>query len=326
MTFLEALPWVGVALLGVFLSSLFSGMETGVYCVNRLRLRVRADRGETGARLLQREMDREQRLLSTLLIGNNLANYIGTLGVAAIMTGMQLPEWQAILLNAAVLTPLLFVFGETLPKELFRAEADRLTPSLAPTLLVSRLLATVSLVLPVVRLFGEAIRRVTGARAGGLASERERVAALLHEGARFGLLSESQTTIAERVLAMRGLRAGDEMTPWSRATTVGADWSRSQVERRFARGGHSMAPVVNRSGRVVGVLDVADVWRRPDAGVRDLMRPALFLDADTPLPGAIVALREDDNELAVVRQRKRPVGVVTMKDLIEPVTGELHAY
>jgi CBS domain containing-hemolysin-like protein len=326
MTIVDFLPWIGVALLGLALSSLFSGMETGVYCVNRLRLRVRADRGDAGARLLQHEIENQQRVLSTLLIGNNIANYMGSLGVAAIMSGFELAEWEAILLNAGVLTPLLFVFGETLPKEFFRAEADRVTPRLSPVLLVTRLLTTVSLALPVVRLFGDLVRRLTSAPPGGLTSERERVAALLHEGARFGLLSESQTTIAERVLAMRGVRVGDEMTPWPRATTVGADWSRSQVEQRFARGGHSMAPVVDQAGTVVGVLDVADVWRRPGAGVRELMRPALFLDADTPLPGAIVALREDDNELAVVRQRKRPVGVVTMKDLIEPVTGELHAF
>ncbi|MFG0275505.1 MAG: CNNM domain-containing protein [Phycisphaerales bacterium] len=326
MILADLLPWIGVALLGVALSSLFSGMETGVYCVNRLRLRVRAERGEPGARLLQREIDRQQRVLATLLIGNNIANYTGSLGVAAVMSAFELAEWQAILLNACALTPLLFVFGETLPKELFRAEADRLTPRLAPALLVVRLLATISLALPLVQAFAAIVQRLGGASSSGFRSERERVASLLHEGARFGLLSESQTTIAERVLAMQGLRVRDEMTPWAKATTVGVDWTRAQVESRFARRGHSYAPVVDNAGRVLGVLDASEVWRRPGAGVRDLMRPPLLLEAESPLPLAIVTLREADAELAVVTDGARPVGVATMKDLIEPVTGELHAF
>jgi CBS domain containing-hemolysin-like protein len=326
VTTAEIIPWVGVALLGVALSSMFSGMETGVYCVNRLRLRVRADRGESGARILQREIDHQQRVLATLLIGNNIANYTGSLGVAAVMSAFELAEWQAILLNAGALTPLLFVFGETLPKELFRAEADRLTPRLAPAMLVVRLLATVTLALPLVQAFAWVVQRLGGASTTGFASERERVASLLHEGARFGLLSESQTSIAERVLAMQGLRVRDEMTPWAKATTVGVDWTRAQVESRFARRGHSFAPVVDATGRVVGVLDASAVWRRPGAGVRDLMQPPLLLEADSPLPRAIVALREADAELAVVTDAGRPVGVATMKDLIEPVTGELHAF
>lgn len=326
MTLAEAAPWIAVALLGVALSALFSGLETGVYCVNRLRLRVRAERGEPGPRLLQREIDRQPRLLATLLIGNNIANYAGTLGVAAIMAGMGFSEWQAILLNACALTPLLFVFGETIPKELFRAEADRLTPRLAPALLASRLLATVTLALPLVQAFAGVVQRLAGASPGGIASERERVAGLLHEGARFGLLSESQTTIAERVLAMQGLRVRDEMTPWSRATTIGLDWGRAEVEGRLIQSGHWVAPVVDGAGRVAGALDAAEFWRRPDAPVRDLLRPALFLDADSPLPRAIVALRRAGADLAVVREGDHPVGVATMKDLIEPVTGELHAY
>jgi len=326
MTMLDALPWIGLALLGVALSSLFSGLETGVYCVNRLGLRVRADRGERGPLLLQREIEREQRLLATLLIGNNLANYMGSLGVAAIMSGFGLAEWEAILLNALVLTPLLFVFGETLPKELFRAEADRLSPRLASALTVSRWLATLTLALPLVRGFAGLVQRLMGAAPRGVGGARERVLGLLFEGARHGLLSESQATLAERVLSMQELCVRDEMTPWRQATTVGAAWTRAEIEQRFARRGHACAPVLDARGRVLGVLDAADFWANPDASLKDLLTPAPRLDPDSPLPEAILTLRRAEAELAVVVEGDRPVGVATMKDLIEPVTGELYAY
>ncbi|MHC4976026.1 MAG: CNNM domain-containing protein, partial [Planctomycetota bacterium] len=150
----ELLFWSLIALVGVLLSALMSGTETGIYCVNRVKLKVRSQRkGEAMLQRLEREIDSTTRAVASLLIGNNIANYMGSLGIAAILATMALSDAEAIALNALVLTPILFVFGETLPKELFRSNADRLMPRLAPMLLLLRWLLTITLVLPLVLLF-----------------------------------------------------------------------------------------------------------------------------------------------------------------------------
>lgn len=325
------LLWAGVALLGIALSALFSGLETGSYCINRVRLAVRAEAAEPApdfrARLLRNEIEKPERLLSTLLIGNNIANYLGSIGIAAVLTRAGYGDWAIVIINAALLTPLLFVFGETLPKDLFRARPDRLTVALAPLLVAIRWILTALLILPLVRLIGAAAARFVGAEAGeALGGARAKVAALLKEGARHGVLTESQTTLVDRALTLRETRVRDEMTPWRDAAIIGADWTRERIRRQLARRIASRYPVLNRRGDVLGVVDALDIWLESDRSIRDLTRPAVDLAPDISVRAALITLRTAGEKIAVVREKGRPIGVVTFKDLMDPITGELDAW
>ncbi len=86
------------------------------------------------ALILRRMLDNPTTLLTTLLIGNNIANYLGTASLAVILAGYGIGDWRAMLINTVVVTPTLFVFGETLPKDLFSAHADWLMYRLARVL------------------------------------------------------------------------------------------------------------------------------------------------------------------------------------------------
>lgn len=316
--------WTAVALGGVALSALYSGMETGCYCASRIRLAAQASRrrGGGGARLLLRELHRLDRALATLLIGNNAANYIGTLGVAALLERLGYASWEAVAINALVLTPVLFVFGETIPKDLFRAQADRLTPALAWTLPLTRFLATVTLTLPLVRWTGGLLSRALG---GGVAppTARAGLAALVKEGARFGVLAESQLRFVDRALELRSLRVRDEMIPWRDVVKLVDAWPRAKVEQVVREAGYSRFPLLDKQRRLLGVVEAFDIWLEPDKPLKSLAKKALLLDADAPLVEAVAAVQEAGADLCVVVHRARPVGVVTRKDLAEPVLGEL---
>jgi putative hemolysin len=323
------LIWVLVAALGLSLSAVLSGAETGMYLINRLRLRVRAESGhDRGARMLQREIERPNRILATLLIGNNTANYMGSLGISAIVASSGLSDWKVIVINAAVLTPVFFVFGETLPKEVFRSAADTLTPRLAVPLTGLRLLATFTGLLPLVQGFAWVVGRIVGAREGSMGeTARDKVNALLQEGARFGVLSEAQSTLADRVFSLGDQSVRDVMIPWAQAQTVSVATARGAGANKSGKGRlHSFRPVVDSSGAVVGVLDTLRLWLHPNGAIRELMKPPVFVAPDAPITEAILALRAAGAELAIVQSGSRPMGLVTMKDLIEPVVGELHAY
>ena len=108
-----------IAVLGIVASAIFSGLETGLYVVDRVRLAVRAGRGDRNAVRLEAEVEEPERLLSALLIANNAANYAGSLGIAAILSMFVVSEWTIVGLNTLLVVPLLFVFGETIPKDLF---------------------------------------------------------------------------------------------------------------------------------------------------------------------------------------------------------------
>ncbi len=125
MTTIEILGFGVLALVGLLLSALFSGLETGLYTLNPVRLTVRAAHGDPSAVRLRQELARQNRMLSTLLIGTNAASYLCSYALAVLLHGAGLKDWALIGWEAVILTPLLFVFAETLPKDLFRTHTDR---------------------------------------------------------------------------------------------------------------------------------------------------------------------------------------------------------
>jgi putative hemolysin len=335
VTLVETLGWIALAIVGLAGSWLCSGMETGTYTLNRIRLMVRSEgraAADRAARVLRREVDHPERLLGTILIGNNLFAYLAAAAITSLLAARGYADTEILIINILVLTPLVLVFCEALPKELFRVGADRLSYIFAPAIAVLRVLFTVAVVLPLVTWFARAAARFIGVEGEiGLAvSARERVAMLLKESVSEGGLSHAQAQLVDRALAFHRLRLADEMVPWSRVAAVRADWDRSRIQRLMARRPYSRYPVVEGGGaadrplfRVVGVLRQADLYLHPRASVRELMLEPVRLSAASPLREALLRIRENASGLIVVEREGRPLGVATVKDLAEPLTGVL---
>lgn len=313
---------------GLLLSALFSGLETGVYTLNRVRLIVRADRGERAARRLLAEMNEPDRLLSTLLIGNNMANYLGTFGVAAILDRLEFSPLRAIAINVSLLVPVLFLFGETLPKDLFRTHTDRWTYFWSLFLTGSRRLFTWVGLIGIVRWFGSLVVRLVGGEPSSLPSARQRISRLIWEGVGVGFLSESQTTLAERALGMRRRTVATEMVPWPHVVTLPVGAEGAERERLMRRGDFTRFPVVGPEGRVVGILSALDALVDPERATADLMTEPLSFEAMTSLREALRTMRLQRKPMAIAVDARsgRPQGLVTLKDLVEPITGELGAW
>ena len=322
--------WAGVMLCGFAGSALFSGMETGAYTINRVRLQVLADRGAHNALTLRRLLERPDTLLATLLIGNNVANYLGTAGLAVLLEAMDLSDLQTIVLNTLIVTPLLFVFGETLPKDTMAAHADRLMPPLTPVLSVARRLFTWTGVVPLVRAFSTGVLRLMGQPAGETAfPPRRRVEMLVREGVGLGLLSDEQSAIADRVLRLGSRTVRQEMVPWSDVLRVRRDDPPAVLWDLADRSSRSRFPVLDPRGQVCGVVDVFEVLLHPrDAcpPIAQLMRPAETVRPDLPLRRALQQFQRHAAGLAVVEEHGRPVGLITTKDLVETITGELTSW
>ncbi len=317
-------PWVLIALAGFAGSALCSGMETGSYAVNRVRLQIAAHRNRRHARTLDHELDRPDRLLSTLLIGNNLANYMGTAGLAVVLGVFALNEWELIVINTLIVTPLLFVFGETLPKDLFLAHADRLMRRMTPALVWMRWFFLPALWL--VQGFTELVTRVMpGVPKIETLHPRRRVEALVREGVGYGVVTASQSQMVERVLELGRRTVAEQMTPWEAVKTISPDANAESIQAIARRARVQRLPVVE-AGRVVGMVDVLSVLRgeTEDGPVASWMSPALALPGDTLLRRGLDRMRREGVALAVVLdEQDQPTGVVSVRDLVEPITGRL---
>ena len=333
MTAADLLVWVPLMLAGFAGSAYFSGVETGVYTINRVRLHLLDARGLPAAVRLRRLVDEPARLLSVLLIGNNAMNYLGTFALAVMLEAAGVTGWWAIVLNVALVTPLLFVFGETLPKDLFAAHGDRLLYPLSGSITAFERLFTWTGGVPLVDGFGKLALRVVGGQTAktaagqaGVRHPRRQVQALVREGLGQGVLTGEQSDLLERVFRAEGRTVGGEATPWASAITAGPGDTVAVLRERAGKTSRSHLPIVASSGRVTGWVDLFEVLRSdPAADVKlaELRRSVPFLDPQMPVYDAIERFQKRRWTIAVVGTAEQPRGVVTMKDLVEPVVGEL---
>lgn len=322
----EQIIWGALAAAGLAGSAVCSGFETGSYTVDRLRLDAVAAGGDRAATRLQHELARPSRLLSTILVSNNVANYAGSLGLAALLAGAGLSDAGVIFVNAIVLTPALLIFGEILPKEMFRAGSDRLTVALAPVAAGVRLLLTLTLVVPALELFGRGVSRLAGAGMGEeYQSGRERVGALLHEGVRAGVLTERQSGLIDRAMELSETVVGEAMRPWREVRTLRAGWTPERAHESARSGARGRYVVVDEGGRPVGAITAAALWCLEGGTVGDSAEGVVRVAPDALATEALQALVESGSRVAVVERRGAPIGVVTLRSLVEPLTGELGA-
>lgn len=332
--------WLLIALVGLLGAAFFAGSEIGLYSVNRVRLRIRAARTSPAdrlARTLYGDVQRADRTLPALLIGFNVFSAVASLGTTALLSSRGYTETEQILLNIILITPILFVFVDTLPKEVFRADPDRFTYAAAPAVRLWRLASTYTGVLPLVRAMATLMARVvTRGAMDDPVHARQHIQTLLKEGAGHGVISPSQLTLLDQAFALRFSRVRDEMIPWAKAHTIDIAWPQQRILEHIATHRASRFPLVDARGLVLGLVSHIDLCTTLGAAapappadtpklLRSLATPAVMLSLDTPVRAALADLSRQGTKMAIVVSGTRPVGLVTVKDLIEPLTGELQA-
>lgn len=325
----EIFLWVLLAFASVVASAIISGVEIGCYSLSRVRMELRVAKTppDRSARVLRREIERPALILGTLLIANNLVHYVGSLATTNALNGTELSETAVTLVNVAVLSPIFFVFAEALPKELFRVEADRLTYVFARPLALVRIALTYTGVLPLVQVTVGAIERLAKLQPEAVTDARQRIANHLKEGVSTGTISESQSTLVDRAMRFGAMTVAEEMTPWASVRPIPYSADRAAALRVIGEASHARFPVVDRYGRVVGVVRHVDLHLRPESKIADLTSNCVRLKPEQSLREAILRMREANTRFGVVEDPQgRPLGIVTSKDLVEPLTGELVDY
>lgn len=311
-------------------SAFFSGSETGIYCVNRLRLRLSSDRGEARAIRLQRLLQDEQGAMAVVLVGTNLANYLATVSLALLLAKqIGLSDSRVEFYTTLIVTPLLFVFGEVLPKNLFQRDADRLLYAGGMALAVARRLFA-----PLVwGLAALSARLITAfdSRDDGLTGpdDRHRVGALLREALATRDHAGQHGEFVDRVLNLPDTSVRTVMIPLSQVVSLPVEADCHEFLRVVRRHVHSRLPVYRgQPGQVVGVVDVhallADkTWEQ----VGQRAQPVERLDPREPVSSAILRVQRSGLPMAMVGRKDGPMlGMVTLKDLLEEIVGEMAAW
>jgi len=310
----------------LFVSGLFSGSETGLYCLNRLRVELGARAQQSRALRLERLLADEQGALSVILVGTNVANYLTTSAIAylfAILIGM--PGRDAELYTVALATPVVFVFGEVVPKNLFQLHADYLMGLASLPLSIAQRLCRATGIVGLLKGLAAGVNRLTGGvDADVIATPRRRIASLLQEALAERDFGEEQSELVERVVQLSETPVHTVMVPRNRVTTIRAAADRKELIRIARRTGHARLPIFDaRPGHVVGTISVDDLLRRDDwNSVGTQLQAVLSLRAHVTVATALRSLQESRGDLAIVSDHGgRMLGIVTLTDLLEELVG-----
>ncbi len=323
-----------LAAAGLLIAGVANGMETGLYRVNRIRLRLRADAGNRRARMLQRLLADLRGQIIVCLIGYNGGVYLTTAIVTTMVAGAGWAhdEVGVSILATAILTPIFFVFTDVTPKSVLTYEADRWMYRLAPVLRAAYgLLRVFPPLVPILKGISTLVLRVASGRHGGAANPfhpRQRLRALLREGAADGVITGYQDELVEKVLGLRDRRVRQVMVPLARLTSVSAETDRGEFIHHLRGHSYSRLPVwEGRRDHIVGIVHIRDALaaggERLD--LRALMdRSVVKVAPDMPVGQALFRMQRQRAAMAVVRDaRDRAVGILTIKDLVEEIVGEL---
>jgi len=322
------LTWSVLALC-LLASFLLSGMEAGVFALNRLRVRRLARAGKGSAKLLNNFLEKPERFLWTILVGNTLVNFL-ILG----FTLAKLHEWffgNRVLIIAlfAIAVFLFYTFFDLLPKMLFRAHANSLCLSAA------RVFRPIYFLLSPLVLIVEDVSRMilrwTGGRAftGRLFGNREEMRAVMQESA--PSLTSAEHAMINRVLDLQNFTVRQIATPLDQTVTVEKELSIGDALKLAREKNFSRLPVWEmREGRrkIAGLLMLAPLLFRDDLDlqkpVAEFLTPALFLDGEMRLEIALRLIQRAGRRMAIVLSRDRQeIGVVTLEDILKVMFGEV---
>ena len=326
---IDYLPTALALILCLLLSFLLSGMEAGVFALNRLRVRRLARAGNPKARLLHNYLEKPERFLWTILVGNTVVNFFIFGWFLA-----ELHEWFAgrLVLNTILFAAFVFVFYsffDLLPKMLFRTYPNRLCLAMA------NIFRLVTLALsPLVMLVAEIsklVLRLKGSQAftGRLFGNREEMRAVMQEAAQ--ALSGDEHAMINRVLDLQHFTVGQINVPLEKTYSIGAALPLREAIALARERNISRLPVwETRDGqrRIAGLVDVGALLYSEnlalDKPAAEFMSPALFIDEDMRLEVALRRMQRAGQRLAIVLARDRTeIGVVALEDILKLMFGEV---
>ncbi|MFV1964749.1 MAG: CNNM domain-containing protein [Pirellulaceae bacterium] len=306
---------------GLLLSAFFSGSETGFYRVARVRLLLDGLGGDFVSRGLLWLTNNPTLFVATVLVGNNLANYATSLSIVLMIQNLPMDTGQWVELAAPVaFSPVVFVYGELLPKSLFFHAPNKLLRNGGMVFLLFTLLfAPVSLVLwSLGRLLqsvvGEAPLRVR------LTLARKELQQVLEEGHEAGILRPAQRDLAQSLFGVAPRPVLDFTTPMARMAIVRLGARKAELLRIARRHRVTIVPLLEASGRqLAGYVRIVDLYL-DDSETVDSVRELPVIAANESHIAVLIRMQTNKEELArVVDDANETVGLLYAEELTEPL-------
>lgn len=307
------------------LSAFFSGSETALMSIDRLRIRYLVEKKHPGADRLDDLLSKPDRLISAILIGNNLVNI-----AASVFATTLFIAWfdnRGELATILILTPLLLLFAEVCPKTYAARYPEKVCFWVVrPILLVLFLLTP--LVILVTALSGLLTRMMPGEAERPLISEDE-IRTMISVGGEEGVVAAEQHRMLHGVFDLAQIRVRDVMIPRTEVVGIELGTPFDKVLETVQQARHSRFPVFDGGlDSIIGIIhskEILNYVHRPEEfSLRTLARAPYFVPESKQIEALLQSFRRRHIHLAVVVDEYGGVeGIVTLEDIVEEIVGEI---
>ncbi|OJY27077.1 HlyC/CorC family transporter [Gemmobacter sp. LW-1] len=338
---LETADWImaGAIVCLLLLSAFFSGSETALTAASRGKLKAQADKGSTGAAAAMRVTEDSERMIGALLLGNNIVNILSASLATALLT--RLVGANGVALATFVMTALVLVFGEVLPKTLSITYPEQVAARVAPIIRV--LMVIFSPVVLLVRILVRGLLRLMGLKPdpeGRMLAMREEIVGAIALGHSEGAVEKEDR---DRLLGALHLgdRAVEEVMRHRRhIEMVDADLPPEAILTQVLSSPHTRLPLYRGdSENIVGVIHAKDLLREVERVLRqnsgksdalselDVMKVAMkpyFVPETTTLDEQMREFLKRRTHFAIVVDEYGAIqGLITLEDIIEEIVGDI---
>ncbi len=316
----------GVLIFLILVSGFFSGSETGLMSLNRYRLRHLADKKHKGAMRAFRLLQKPDKLIGLILLGNNFVNILAS--AIATIIGIRLFGEAGVLVATIILTIVVLVFAEVTPKTLAAMHPEKF--ALPATLVLEPLLRLLYPFVWFVNLASKIIFKIFGisitSSSDKLSSEELRI--VVNEAAT--MIPKGHQKMLLSILDLEKISIDDIMIPRSEIIGVDLEDEWSDIIKQLAETQHTRLPVYEGDiDHVVGIIHIRRALRffhNEDAtkdDFRKIIREAYFVPTGTPLNTQLLNFQHEKRRNAmVVNEYGDILGLVTLEDILEEIVGE----
>lgn len=315
-----------ILLVLLVLSGFFSSAETALTTISDVKMRAMVEETPTASVLrLQKILDNRSKLISAILIGNNIVN----ISASSLMTSLVISLWgnAAVGISTGVLTLLVLIFGEIVPKTWAMCNNEKL--SLAYSGIIYALMNILTPIIFIIDIISGGILNLLhidpSSRVAMTESELKTYVDVSHED---GVIENEEKKIIYNVFDFGDSVAKDIMIPRIDMTTVDVNASYNEMFNLFRKSMYTRIPVYeDESDNIIGIINVKDfmlVINKRTFRIRDIMRKGYYTYEYKKTADLLLEMRNIASNVALVlNEYGATVGMITLEDLLEEIVGEI---
>jgi len=313
-----------IIILLIIFSSYFSATETAFTSVNRIKLKNMAGDGNKKAERVLELSEKYDKLLTTILVGNNLVNISMTSIATVLFVGLF--GSYGVTVATVVITVIVLIFGEITPKGVAKEIPERFAIFAAPLL---KMLMTV--MTPINFVFSKWQKAVTGFFKinGSDAVTEDELKTMVEEAESSGGIGETHSELIQNAIEFYELTAEDVMTPRPKMEAIDVDCSKENLADLFKFTGYSRLPVYEDDiDKIIGVINQKDFHNYiigSDRTIAEFVTPVAFVSTSIKISELLKKMQQYKTHMAIIIDEYGGTeGLVTMEDIIEELVGEIY--